>query len=735
MKWIHNTLRNSAALLVMACVLNAQQQPTGSPWTAVVPRLVNFSGRAIDAQGKTISGIVGITFAIYKDQSEGSPLWLETQSVQADAKGNYTVQLGATEAEGLPLELFSSGEARWLGVRIDGGAEQPRVLLLSVPYALKAADAETVGGLPPSAFVLAAPPAGNGTAAASAPSGAPAATTPSAPPPASTVTTTGGTANTLAMFTGASTIGNSILTQASTTAINVGGKLILSPTGTATASKGYNSYANYYVASAFNSGTGKAITEKFLLQTEPVNNNTTTPTGSLHLLFGSGSGVPAETGLHISSAGIMTFASGQTFPGAGTVKSVGFTAPNSDFRVSGSPVTASGTLGLTWNVAPTSAATANAIVKRDSDGSFSAGPITATTTTTSAPAVLAYDNSSSGHEAVSGISQYGSGVVGSGGPNGVTGYGSGSGVSGQANSTGGTGVVGYGTTGVAGWGDTGSTGVGVWGYANEGVYGGGQIGVYGQGVTTSSIGVFGTAPTGVSGDGTTGVAGYGTSNGVYAQAGSGGWALNAYNTSDGTGVLAGSYSGYAAWFNGDVEVDGQLSKSSGSFKIDHPLDPANKYLYHSFVESPDMMNIYNGNVTTDAQGDAVVSLPRWFEALNRDFRYQLTVIGQFAQAIVSSEIANSRFSIKTDKPNVKVSWQVTGIRQDAWANAHRIPVEEAKPESERGFYLHPELYGAPEEKGILWARYPENMKSWQQGPPKVAAAKGKRGPPEPERKQ
>jgi hypothetical protein len=123
-----------------------------------------------------------------------------------------------------------------------------------------------------------------------------------------------------------------------------------------------------------------------------------------------------------------------------------------------------------------------------------------------------------------------------------------------------------------------------------------------------------------------------------------------------------------------------------------------------------MMNIYNGNVTTNAAGEAFITLPEWFETLNRDFRYQLTVLGQFAQAIVSSKVANHQFSIKTDKPDVEVSWQVTGIRQDAWANAHRIPVEEMKSEKERGFYRHPELYNAPPEKSISWARHPRVMK-------------------------
>jgi hypothetical protein len=147
-------------------------------------------------------------------------------------------------------------------------------------------------------------------------------------------------------------------------------------------------------------------------------------------------------------------------------------------------------------------------------------------------------------------------------------------------------------------------------------------------------------------------------------------------------------------------VNGTLSKSAGSFKIDHPLDPANRYLSHSFVESPDMKNIYDGVVTTDAAGEATVTLPDYFEALNRDFRYQLTVIGEFAQAIVAKKVAGNRFVIRTSKPGVEVSWQVTGIRQDAYANAHRIPTEEDKPERERGSYLHPRLFGATEEKSV-----------------------------------
>ncbi len=204
-------------------------------------------------------------------------------------------------------------------------------------------------------------------------------------------------------------------------------------------------------------------------------------------------------------------------------------------------------------------------------------------------------------------------------------------------------------------------------------------------------------------------------NGIVVVGGGGGGSPDAFG---GDGIIAtagsGGNNGLAGQFNGDVQVTGTLSKGAGSFKIDHPLDPANKYLYHSFVESPDMMNIYNGNVVTDGRGSATITLPDWFEALNRDFRYQLTVIGQFAQAIVATEIHNDEFTIRTDKPGVKVSWQVTGIRQDAYANAHRIPVEQDKPEKERDHYLHPELFGHSDEDSVFAAQRPQLFKQIQQ---------------------
>jgi len=157
-------------------------------------------------------------------------------------------------------------------------------------------------------------------------------------------------------------------------------------------------------------------------------------------------------------------------------------------------------------------------------------------------------------------------------------------------------------------------------------------------------------------------------------------------------------------FTGDVSISGQKA-----FIMDHPLDPDNKYLYHSAVEGPEQFLVYSGNVTTDAQGNAVVKLPAYFEAINRDFRYQLTVLGSFAQAIVSTKIRGNQFTIRTDKPNVEVSWEVTGIRNDARARAEPFEDERPKKDDEQGTRLHPEDFHLPRERGLRWRRSPERV--------------------------
>ena len=224
----------------------------------------------------------------------------------------------------------------------------------------------------------------------------------------------------------------------------------------------------------------------------------------------------------------------------------------------------------------------------------------------------------------------------------------------------------------------------------------GQVyGVSGYTASTSGVGVIGAANA-TSGY-TVGVIGLtnssGGAGGQFGNVSGLGWVLLGVSGSSYRQVFTVDASGNG-FFAGNLNVTGSVSKGSGSFKIDHPLDPANKYLSHSFVESPDMMDVYNGIVRLDAKGQAWVSLPDYFEALNRDFRYQLTSIGAPGPNLyVASEVAGNRFKIAGGKPGGKVSWQVTGIRHDPYADANRIPVTEDKPTAEQGHYLHPEAYG------------------------------------------
>lgn len=343
-------------LLICCAVLVSAQQPviTGNSSNAVVPSLVSFSGVLTDVNGKLLTGVVGVTFALYKDSQGGAPLWLETQNVYPDKTGHYKVLLGATSSSGLPADLFVAGEARWLGVQPQGQAEQPRVSLLSVPYALKAADAQTLGGLPPSAFVLAAPPSSAATSVA-----APSATAQPMATGTTPVTTAGGTINKLAKFDATADITNSVIFDNGTNVgigntspatkldvsggANIRGLLTMPTKGTATATAGFNSQPIKLAASAFNSGTGTAAAQNFQLQAEPAGNNTATTSGTLNLLYATGSNALAETGLKIASNGRITFAAGQTFPGvgSGTVKSVA-----SGAGLTGGPITTSGTLSI-----------------------------------------------------------------------------------------------------------------------------------------------------------------------------------------------------------------------------------------------------------------------------------------------------------------------------------------------------------------------------------------------------
>jgi len=287
--------RRADSLLLIVVLVCASLAAQNSPSNSVVPKLIPFSGTVSDASGKPPNTVVGLTFAFYKDEQGGAPLWLETQNVQLDTTGHYTASLGATKPAGLPLDLFASGEARWLGVQPEGQPEQPRVLVLAVPYALKAADAETVGGFPPSAFVLAAP---STAMPASASIATQASDTVPVPPPNPAVTGAG-TVNFIPLWDTTSDIVNSVLFQSGTGAtarigINTTtpaatldvkgagtfrGPLNLPPTAAATVASGKNSQPMNFVASSFDSGTARAVNQNFQWQAEPVANNTITRAG------------------------------------------------------------------------------------------------------------------------------------------------------------------------------------------------------------------------------------------------------------------------------------------------------------------------------------------------------------------------------------------------------------------------------------------------------------------------
>jgi hypothetical protein len=694
------------AVLLLVMSAGAQQTAAGSGSATVVPQLIKFSGVAKAPNGQPMTGIVGITFALYSEQQGGAPLWLETQNVQLDAHGNYTVQVGATQANGVPASLFNTGEARWVGVQISGQEEQPRTLLTSVPYAMKAGDAQTLAGMPASAFVQANAGAGG---AGSGGSGAGKA---GKVQPNSTTITGSGTTDYVPLWTSSSALGNSVLFQSSGNVdVTAGsgitingtqdgagtslipnqlffqdngeiashdanhrlifdrannilelrkwGNLVFSPgstggrTSTVTVPAGggitvvgdlredFNNAnkGSYTPGLRFGSGNpGEGISSDRVgtvnqwgidFYTDYLPRMSVTNAGSV----GIGTQAPAAT-LEVNGTGqfdgLVTFASNQTFPGTATLGANTFTGAqtiNNNVTVSatGTALLASGgTIGL-------SSTGANEGVY-----GYSSSVIGVYGVSSSGIGVCGLNGSGpcpSGTFGVYGGSSSSTGVYGSGVGNGVFGdSGSGDGVYGSSGS--GAGVYGVSSSGIGVYGSTnasqpavsgvngGTNGCpgepyGVCGYSGTayGVYGGStystgvagvsstgyQSGVYGENDVDDGVGVSGVSKSGigVSGTSTYDIGVYGYSSGA-SEAG----VYGENDTAGAIGVEGYSDNGYAGYFEGNVKIIGNLSKSSGSFLIDHPLDPANKYLYHSFVESPDMMNIYNGNVILDEKGTA-----------------------------------------------------------------------------------------------------------------------------------
>ncbi len=356
----------------------AQGEAQSSPQPASVasiPRLIRIHGTVRDVAGKPLTTRLPITFSLYREENSQDVIWQEVQNVQPDSAGRFSVLLGAASETGLPLEIFAAADARWLGIRPDGQVEQPRILFLSVPYALKAADTEMLGGKPASAFALvgsqsALPQPGsdastgsvNSLSAAQGPNPgfgvAPQTSCPS-------ITSDGtATANHVTKFTAACNIENSAIFESGG---NVGigntspaamldvsgpaifrseldalGGLVMPPVSTATAAKGFASTPADLEASVFNSASSQAVSYLFRWQANPVGNNTANTGATLNLLYGL-VGLVNPTGLSVDANGIMTFASGQTFPGAGTgtVTSVGTGA-----GLTGGPITKTGTISI-----------------------------------------------------------------------------------------------------------------------------------------------------------------------------------------------------------------------------------------------------------------------------------------------------------------------------------------------------------------------------------------------------
>ena len=584
-----------------------------------------------------------------------------------------------------------SGEARWLGVQIQGQAEQPRVLLVAVPYALKSRDAETLGGLPASAFLLAAPSSGAASATAandSAPT----------PPPPGTITGTG-TAGFLPDFTGATTIGNSAVFQtgASPTAkigINTStpagaldvtgnavmhGPLVAPATGVATATTGKNSQPHNFVASAFNSGTSTAVSQTFQLKAEPAGNNTATASGTLNLLFGQGTSAPAETGLKISSKGLFTFAAGQTFPGtgSGTVTSVG-----SGAGLTGGPITTSGTLkiataGVTNAMLQNPSLTVTAGTDLTGGGSVALGSsvalnldttkvpllaasntFTATQAFTGNPGIRVTNSSADGIDisAGSGIAVYGVSASSTG----VDGYSNG--FDGGVFEAGSTGAYGSRSdsfvdtafnTGAAGWeyGSTQKT-IGVWGYAASGI----GIASYGEAYSASAQGSVccaGFYPIGVwadtSGNTSTSNPGIGALTTV-----DNGWSIVAYNNSAFSTVfleneesssnnslvmetVGGNFGGVCT-----IDVSGNLF-CSGSKSAVVPVDGGAKKVALYAVEAPENWFEDAGSAQL-SNGSAVIQLENMFgQAVNTgiDYHVFLTPNGDCKGLYVSQKSATS----------------------------------------------------------------------------------------------
>jgi hypothetical protein len=449
-----------------------------------------------------------------------------------------------------------------------------------------------------------------------------------------------GTTNFIPIWTNGTTLGNSKMFQTTTSGVTIGTTLNLPATGTATSTKGFNSQPLDLIGSVFDSATATAVNQHFRWQIEPVGNDTASPSGKLNLLYAHGTAVPAETGVSLSSAGL--------FSAKRLISTI-----------------ATGT-------APLSVTSTTQVLNLNASllGGFAPGSF----------AKLAGGNAFSGNQSVTGNLSATGTIAGTGGS--FTSLSAGVGtITGNLSVNGSFGVDGSGTF-------------------DGGVAVGGGFSVGAGQTETGSIQFTDDHTSNLQPSlmiNAVDCCDFGNRM-IWAHSPAfpqWGWY---YDDADDNVILQQSLSDQVAFFDfgGNLTLNGTLTAAAKNFKIDHPLDPKNKYLSHTSVESSEMMNIYTGNAILDNSGEVVVSLPKWFEALNTDVRYQLTAIGAPAPNLhIAQEVAHHQVSIAGGAPGMKVSWQVTGVRHDAYSMAHPLVVEARKPEKERGRYLHPDAYGKP----------------------------------------
>jgi hypothetical protein len=203
----------------------------------------------------------------------------------------------------------------------------------------------------------------------------------------------------------------------------------------------------------------------------------------------------------------------------------------------------------------------------------------------------------------------------------------------------------------------------------------------------------------------------GTGTGVRGQnvnaANSTGYGVEGTTNGAGAGIhgteTSGDPAALAGLFDGNVRINGNLTVTGtkSGFRIDDPRDPAHRTLSHTPVETDALTVVYTGNVRTGRDGRASVRLPAYAETLAGDWRYQLTPIGRFGQVIVEREVRHGKFVIRSEHGGTKVSWSVTGLRRDRFAHKHPFRAVDAKAGTERGRYLHPDLYGRPRSASVV----------------------------------